>query len=70
MENIIRLSIDGMHCDGCVRRITNALSAMDGVRVDSVEVGSATVAADPARVLPQQVAAAIDHIGFTAHVEG
>jgi copper chaperone CopZ len=69
MEKIIQMSIEGMHCDGCVRRVTNALSAVDGVRVDSVEVGSATVATDPARVSPEQVAAAVDRIGFTAHVE-
>ncbi|HEY1646775.1 MAG TPA: heavy metal-associated domain-containing protein [Terracidiphilus sp.] len=69
MEKIIQMSIEGMHCDGCVRRVTNALSAVDGVRVDSVEVGSATVATDPTRVSPEQVAAAVDRIGFTAHVE-
>jgi copper chaperone len=68
MENIIRFSIEGMHCDGCVRRVTNALAAVEGVRVDSVQVGSATVAADPARVSPKQIAAAVDRIGFTAHV--
>ena len=69
MENILKLSIEGMHCDGCVRRVTNALTAVEGVRVESVEVGSATVIADPARVTPQQIAVAVDRIGFTAHVE-
>ncbi len=68
MENVIRLSIEGMHCDGCVRRVTNALAAVEGVRVDAVEVGSATVAADPTRVSPEQIVAAVDRIGFTAHV--
>ena len=67
MENTITLSIDGMHCDGCVRRVTNALNAIECVRVDSVQVGSATVAADPARVSPEQVEAAVNRIGFTAH---
>jgi copper chaperone len=67
MENTITLSIDGMHCDGCVRRVTNALNAIEGVRVDSVQVGSATVAADPARVSLEQVEAAVNRIGFTAH---
>lgn len=69
MENTIRLSIEGMHCDACVRRVSNALAGVEGVRVDSVQVGSATVATDPARVSPEQVAAAVDRIGFTAHVD-
>jgi copper chaperone CopZ len=69
MENTIRLSIEGMHCDACVRRVSNALAGVEGVRVDSVQVGSVTVATDPARVSPEQVAAAVDRIGFTAHVD-
>lgn len=68
MENI-KLAIDGMHCDACVRRVTNALSGVQGVRVDSVEVGSASVGFDPAAVAPEQIAAAVDKIGFKAHVE-
>lgn len=69
MKNIFKLSIEGMHCDGCVNRVTKALSSVDGVRVDSVMVGAATVTVDPKRVSPEQVAAAVDRIGFTAHVE-
>lgn len=66
---MVRLSIEGMHCDGCVRRVTNALASVDGVRVDSVAVGSAVVAVDPKRATSEQVAAAVNRIGFTALVE-
>ncbi len=69
MGKIIRLSIEGMHCDGCVRRVMNALSAVEGVQINSVEVGSAKVVADPARVSPEQIVAVVDRIGFTARVE-
>lgn len=69
MENIVRLSIEGMHCDGCVRRVTNAIAAVAGARAESVQVGSATVAVDPASASPEQVASAINGIGFTAHLE-
>lgn len=69
MENIVKLSIQGMHCDGCVRRVTNALSAVEGARVESVQVGSATVAIDPAHASAEQIASAVDRIGFTAQVE-
>ena len=68
MEDTLKLSIEGMHCEGCVRRVTNALTAVEGVHVESVQVGSATVTTDPARVTPEQVTAAVDRIGFTAHV--
>jgi copper chaperone len=67
MENKLNLSIEGMHCAACVRRVTNALTGLEGVHVESVEVGSAKVAFDKARVSPDQVVAAVDGIGFTAH---
>lgn len=68
MENVVKLSIEGMHCDGCVRRVTSALSAVEGARIESVQVGSATVAVDSANASAEQVAAAVDRIGFTAHI--
>jgi copper chaperone len=68
MENIVKLSIEGMHCDGCVRRVTNALSAVEGARVESVQVGAATVAVDPEQASAEQVASAVDRIGFTARI--
>jgi len=69
MGNKAKLSIEGMHCDACVRRVTNALNDVEGVRVESVEVGSANVVFDAATVVPEQIAAAVDRIGFTAHIE-
>lgn len=63
-----KISIDGMHCEACVRRVTGALQAVDGVRVESVEVGSASVAVDTARASAEEIAAAIGRIGFSAHV--
>jgi len=69
MENTVQLSIEGMHCDGCVRRVTNALAGVTGARVESVQVGSAKVAIDPAQATPEQVAAAVNGIGFTARVD-
>ena len=69
MENKIKLAIEGMHCGACVRRVTNALNSIEGVRVNSVEVGSANVAFNPDIVEPEQIAAAVDGIGFTARVQ-
>ena len=69
MGNKATLLIEGMHCDACVRRVTNALNGVEGVRVESVEVGSANVAFDAGTVAPEQIAAVVNRIGFTAHIE-
>ena len=62
----LTLSIEGMHCGACVRRVTNALSGVAGVTVENVDVGSANVAYDPAATSPAEIAAAVNLIGFTA----
>ncbi len=35
------LHIDGMHCGACVRRVSQALSATEGVEVKEVRLGAA-----------------------------
>jgi copper chaperone len=58
------LKIDGMHCGGCVDRVTNALKKVDGVEVGTVEVGSAVVRYDPARTSEAALRAAVEKLGF------
>ena len=65
----LKLSSEGMHCDGCVRRVTAALMRVLGVEVGSVEVGWAEVTFDPGHMNAGEIAAAIDRIGFAARVE-
>jgi copper chaperone CopZ len=67
MNPEIHLKIEGMHCDGCVRRVTAALSKAPGVRVGKVEVGSATIHTDPG-VNPESAADAVTKIGFAASI--
>jgi copper chaperone len=43
----MKLSIEGMHCQACVRRVQKALEKVEGVQVESVDVGSAVVGAQP-----------------------
>lgn len=43
MTKQVELKIEGMHCDGCVRRVTALLKRIDGVEVASVVVGEAKV---------------------------
>ena len=65
----LKLQIDGMGCGSCVRKVTSALSAVPGVRVETVRVGAAAVHLDPARVTEQRVVGAIADAGFTARKE-
>jgi copper chaperone len=69
MQDTLKLSIEGMHCRACVRRVTTALQAVSGVQVGAVEVGSAKLAFDPEETTAQEIAAAVDGIGFPASIE-
>jgi copper chaperone len=69
MENTLNLAIEGMHCGACVRRVTSALQGVEGVRVNSVEVGSAKVVFDAAETSVQDITAALDRNGFPARAQ-
>jgi|HubBroStandDraft_5_1064220.scaffolds.fasta_scaffold363299_2 copper chaperone CopZ len=57
----MRFSIDGMHCEACVKRVRKALEKA-GAHVESVDVGSAVVAIDPGR--EEDVLAAVRQAGY------
>jgi copper chaperone len=42
MEQTI-LNVDGMSCEHCVKAVTNAVGALDGVRAISVDLDAKTV---------------------------
>ena len=69
MHEAVALSIEGMHCGACVRRVTAALEKMEGVQVNSVEVGSANVTFNPEQVTVEKIAGAVNKIGFEARTE-
>jgi copper chaperone len=69
MQKELVLSIEGMHCGACIRRVTDALGRMEGVRVNSVEVGSADVTFDSEEVTSEKIAVRISQIGFAARTE-
>lgn len=64
-----KLRIDGMHCGGCVRRVSQALSATDGVKVEEVTVGTARLSsnAEPAPV--DLAIAVLAKAGYKAELE-
>jgi len=63
------LKIDGMHCGSCVRRVSQALAATEGMVVNEVRLGAARVTSpvEPAPV--DQAIAALAKAGFTAHLD-
>ncbi len=63
-----RLDIGGMTCASCVGRVEKALVRIDGVELAAVNLATevATVTYDPARVTPDDLAAAVHAAGYTA----
>jgi copper chaperone len=61
-------SVDGMHCQGCVKSVTKAATAVAGVaRVDvSLEKKVATIEFDAEATNPAAIVAAIEGAGFGA----
>ena len=62
----LTLTVTGMHCDHCVGRVTKALQQLQGVTVEKVAIGSATVAYDPAAQSVEAIAQAVAATGYPA----
>ena len=65
----VQLTIEGMTCEHCVRAVRGRLEKTDGVRVDDVKVGSASVEYDPAKTDIDAIEDAIADEGYTAFEE-
>ncbi len=53
-----KLAIDGMHCDGCVRRVKKILERAGAKNVTEVTIGSATLDASA-----EEVGALVEQLG-------
>ena len=62
----VTMSIDGMSCGHCVKAVRDALAELPGVQVERVDIGSATVAFDPAQTPRGQVVEAVRDAGYEA----
>jgi copper chaperone CopZ len=62
--------LSGLSCDGCVRTVTRAIMALNGV--DSAEVSAdyswAEVFYDPERTNPEEIAKAVEAAGYGAEL--
>lgn len=64
------LEISGMSCGHCVGRVSRALQTVPGVTIESVQIGSAKVAFDPALTSAAAITQAVTAAGYEAHVAG
>jgi copper chaperone CopZ len=64
-DKTMTLSIDGMSCGGCVTAVTKALTAVPGVKVRSVAVGSAEIEAGDASAASKAITA-LEVAGYPA----
>jgi copper chaperone CopZ len=64
--NLVRreFRIEGMGCAHCVNAVREALAGVPNVRVEDVQVGSATVSYDPALVGEDRIRAAVAAAGY------
>lgn len=67
MEHVT-LTIEGMTCEHCVRAVRGRLEHTPGVKVDSVDVGTATIDFDPSKTSIDDIEMAIADEGYTAFV--
>jgi copper chaperone len=63
------LHIDGMHCGSCVKRVTQALTATEGVEVKKVNIGSARLGSSEVPPPVDAAIAALAKAGYSAHLQ-
>jgi copper chaperone CopZ len=62
----LNMEIRGMSCGHCLNAVSRALNTLDGVKVEQVRIGSATLEYDPARVTPEKIRDAVSDAGYEA----
>ncbi len=71
MSTPITLTISGMHCGGCVRRVSAGLGGVDGATDVKVDVGNASFVVDDddgdddVNGIVDEAKAAVAALGFT-----
>lgn len=60
----VKMKIDGMTCGHCVSQVTKALTEIDGVNVEQVTVGTATISFDPGAASEASISQAIEDQGY------
>jgi copper chaperone len=58
------MKIDGMSCGHCVSAVRAALREVPGATVEEITIGAATVAYDPSKATPRELAEAVREAGY------
>jgi len=64
----VDIAIEGMHCEGCVKRATEAIKKVAGAVPEKVEIGKARVQVDEGKASAELVVAALERLGFDARL--
>ena len=64
------MKIEGMTCGHCVGSVTKALKSLDGVNVEKVGIGEASVAYDPATTSVDEIRQAVEDEGYSVAPAG
>ena len=67
MTNKLKLEVSGMTCGHCVSAVREALSALPGVKVEDVQIGSATVSFDEDKAKVGDLVDAVYDAGYEAN---
>ena len=62
----LKLEVAGMSCGHCVAAVREALSAVPGVKVEDVKIGTATVAFDEGKATVGDLVDAVSDAGYEA----
>ena len=62
----LKLEVAGMSCSHCVQAVKDALDAIPGVKVETVQVGSATVSFDENAASVGDLVDAVYNAGYEA----
>lgn len=59
------IAIEGMSCQHCVMAVKKALGGVPGILESNVQVGSASVKYDDAKIKKEDIEAKIEKAGYT-----
>lgn len=62
----IELEVAGMHCGHCLQAVRQAITSVPTATVESIQIGSATVAIDESRTSVGDLIDAIQDAGYEA----
>ena len=66
MMSRVTLHVEGMSCGHCLKAVNQAIAAVPGATVVSVQIGRAVVDTGPEGPTPDQLVAAVDEAGYNA----